>query len=101
MKPTALVVELTLERACRERFLEVAKQHAERSVRLEPGCISFQVVATEDDTDRVVLVEIYRSRAALQQHWDSVHMAQFRERTEHWVRDRKRHLGDLEIDCTS
>lgn len=97
MQPTALVVQLTLARDCRNEFLAIADKHAERSVRLEEGCLSFQVIAPEDAPDRVILVEVYRDHEALQAHWDSSHMADYRRRTGDMVRDRERILGALEI----
>jgi len=97
MQSTALVVQLTLAKDCRDEFLAIVDQHAERSVRLEEGCLSFQVIVPEDSPDRVILVEVYRDKAALQAHWDSVHMADYRRRTGDMVRDRERVLGQLEV----
>ena len=62
-----------------EDFLEAAAADARHSLEDEPGCLQFDVVRSESETDRVVFYEVYESRAAFDAHLETSHLARFRE----------------------
>jgi quinol monooxygenase YgiN len=84
-----LVVHLRAAAGQRDQLLPVVGAHAERSMRLEEGCLSFQVLVPEEEPDRVILLEVYRDGAALDAHRDSAHMAEYRTLTEQLVVERQ------------
>jgi quinol monooxygenase YgiN len=59
----ALVREAELDRA-----LQLSREHVQRS-RAEPGCIAHGVHRDADRPDRLVFVEKWESREALQRHF--------------------------------
>ena len=80
MAKTALVVKLIVHEGRMEEFLAVVRAHGERTLALEPGCLRFDLLQPADAPDTVFLYELYRDEEALQAHWDSAHMAAYRER---------------------
>jgi len=60
-------------------FLAVAREDALHSVRDEAGCQQFDVTCLQDESDRVVLYEVYDSRAAFDAHLETPHLARFRQ----------------------
>ncbi|MBN8413150.1 antibiotic biosynthesis monooxygenase [Halomonas sp. DP8Y7-1] len=72
-----------------DALLEVAP-----TVQQEEGCLRYQPAIdaprglTHDDTarsDTVTVIETWSSRAALEAHMDTPHMARFRDATADWV----------------
>ncbi len=87
---TSLVVHLEIAPAKFDEFLEIARAHGKRSVELEEGCLSFQVMLPQEEANKVILVEIYQDDDALDCHWNSDHMAAYREKTGEMVTGRQR-----------
>jgi quinol monooxygenase YgiN len=93
--PTSLVVLLRVEPTQVEGFLEIARVHAAHSMTVEPGCLSFQVMRVRDETDRVILVEVYEDDEALEAHWQSAHMQAYLERVGSMIVERQRYRCTL------
>ncbi len=89
---TGLVVHLEINPAKLSEFLEIVRAHGEFSAKNEPGCLGFQVMVPKDEQNKVILVEVYQDDAALESHWNSHHMARYRDRVEDMIADRKRYL---------
>jgi len=90
---TGLVVHLEIIAERRAEFIDLARAHGERSVRLEAGrCLSFDVFVPTDSTTQVILVEKYIDDDALQAHWDSAHMAEYLASVADLIVSRKRYL---------
>ncbi len=85
MAKTGLVVKLGIKPGHMQTFLEIALAHGATSLAREPGCERFDVLRPLEGDDTVLLYEVYRDEAALQSHWDSEHMAAYRERTRELV----------------
>ena len=51
-----------------DEALQISREHVERS-RAEPGCISHDVLTDPDRPDRLVFVERWADRAALDTHF--------------------------------
>ncbi|MBE2236234.1 MAG: antibiotic biosynthesis monooxygenase [Caldilineaceae bacterium] len=89
---TGLVVHLEIAPGRRADFVEIARAHAERSVRLEQGrCLSFEVFVPQESETLVILVEKYVDDAALQAHWESAHMADYNTRVDALIIGRSRY----------
>ena len=73
--------DIALEHA--DRFLSEMNANAEASVRLEEGCLQFDVCTGEPGT--VFLYEVYDSEEAFQVHLKSAHFLSFNATTTPWV----------------
>ncbi|HHY55981.1 MAG TPA: antibiotic biosynthesis monooxygenase [Chloroflexi bacterium] len=89
---TGLIVHLEIVPDQREAFVEIARAHGARSLRLESGrCLSFEVFVPVTSATQVILVEKYVDDDALQAHWDSPHMAEYSARVEAMITSRTRY----------
>ena len=60
-------------------FQEATRENARNSV-LEAGIARFDVLQSQDDPNRFILIEVYRSVEATQMHKDTAHYQQWRDR---------------------
>ncbi len=84
--PCVLTVQFTLAADDRADFLTGARENAALSIRLEPGCLRFDVLVPEGDGTGVLLYEIYRSRADFDLHLAAAHYLRFDLATRGMVR---------------
>lgn len=91
MANTALVVHLDIEPSKFDEFVEIARAHAANSVKIEEGCLRFDVMLPQDTPNQVILVEVYTDDAALQSHWDSPHMAAYLDKVGDMITRRNRY----------
>ena len=61
-----------------EAFEAATRENARSSVQ-EPGIVRFDVIRQEDDGDRFVLVEVYRSAADPALHKETAHYLRWRD----------------------
>ncbi|MBO69192.1 MAG: hypothetical protein CL398_12920 [Acidiferrobacteraceae bacterium] len=80
-----LVVHLNVNESCLDDYVQLITQHAQNSLRLEPGCLQFDVLFPEENSNQLILVESYEDAAALEMHKNSAHMSDYRKRTEGMV----------------
>lgn len=93
---TGLIVHLEITPEHRAEFVELARSHAVRSMRLEEGrCLGFEVFVPAESATQVILVEKYVDDAALQAHWDSAHMAEYTARVGSMITSRTRTLCNV------
>lgn len=59
-------------------FLARVATHRDNCLRLEPGCVTFEILVDDDQPGRVMLYEIYADEAALAAHRASEHLQAFR-----------------------
>ena len=71
-------VHVHVKSECVEAFKEATLANARASVR-EPGIARFDVVQQHDDTNRFVLVEVYRTPEAPAQHKETAHYQAWRD----------------------
>ena len=64
-----------------DQFKETTIENAEHSVQ-EPGIARFDVVQSQDDPTRFVLVEVYRTSDAAALHKETGHYLKWRDRVE-------------------
>jgi quinol monooxygenase YgiN len=89
---TSLIVHLEIAAEQFKEFLKIVRTHGEFSENTEPGCLSFQIMVPKEEQNKVILVEVYQDDASLEAHWNSDHMAKYREKVEDMIVDRKRYL---------
>jgi len=78
-RPHVVVAEFRLKPGCRERFLEIARNHARTSLAREPGCRQFDVV--EAGEEAMLFYEVYADAEAFARHKTEPHLERFREAT--------------------
>jgi (4S)-4-hydroxy-5-phosphonooxypentane-2,3-dione isomerase len=88
MNRIMIVVEFEVKPEYRNQFIELIKEHAQRS-RAEDGCQQFDVLLPQDDPNRVLLVEAWRDQAALDVHSKTPTLARTRETYQPWLVSRK------------
>lgn len=86
-EPVVLLIELTIAAGAMERFLALADEHARATLAEEPGCLQFDVV--REDATHVVIYEVFRDRAALEDHRACPQLSRFREQTRDLIVDRR------------
>jgi len=67
-----------------DRFVAATLRNHQGSVR-EPGNLRFDVLQSEDDPTRFVLVEIYRDAAAAAAHKTEPHYLAWRDEVAEWM----------------
>jgi (4S)-4-hydroxy-5-phosphonooxypentane-2,3-dione isomerase len=99
MAPLAILVEFVIKPGAVDRFRELILRNADLSVKDEPGCRRFDVLAVPDDPRRFVLYEIYDDAGAFDLHLASAHYKTFAAASEDLVETRSvRRLGFLRPD---
>ena len=78
--PTILIVHLDIVETRLVEFLQIIQAHGENSLQVEPGCLRFEVLVPQEPQAHVILIEAYVDDAALETHWNSEHMAEYRNR---------------------
>jgi (4S)-4-hydroxy-5-phosphonooxypentane-2,3-dione isomerase len=73
----AITVAFDLMPGTRRRFLSLVKENAASSVKLERGCLRFDVLTPLKSGPDVLLYEIYTDRAAFDAHLNSDHFLRF------------------------
>ncbi len=74
-----VLVLLTVNAEMREEFERVLMHNARESVRVDPGCLRFDVSQHTDDPNRWVLYEVYESPEAHALHRQSPHFLAYDE----------------------
>jgi len=76
-----ILVDFRLNPGCLARFTKAVRENAATSVRDEPGCRRFDVLAPRDGGERVVLYEIYDDAPAFHAHLLTAHYKHFKTET--------------------
>ncbi|MEZ5926078.1 MAG: putative quinol monooxygenase [Hyphomicrobiaceae bacterium] len=77
MSAFVIIVDFKLNPGTRPEFRKLIDVNAQTSVRDETGCRRFDVLEPEGESDRIVLYEIYDSRADLEAHIATEHYKSF------------------------
>ena len=80
--PAVLVVHLDIAKAQLNEFIQIVRAHGANSQQIESGCLQFEVLVPQDLSAHVILFEVYADDAALELHWGSDHMAEYRKQIE-------------------
>jgi len=74
----ALMVEFGVKPERRQDFLDLMRSHARMTLESEPGCERFDVLDPVDGGGSVFLYELYRDKAAVDDHMNSALLASTR-----------------------
>jgi quinol monooxygenase YgiN len=77
MSGFVIVVDFKIKPGEMVAFRRLIDENAEASVQEEPGCRRFDVLASRQEADRLLLYEIYDNRAAFDAHLKTPHFAVF------------------------
>lgn len=95
MAKVVLVVELEIEPDNFETFVDIVTKHGANSLKIEKGCLRFEVLIPRESRNKVILVEMYADNGALDSHWNSDHMAVYRKNVSNMIISRVAHRCDL------
>lgn len=82
-----VIVILEIDPARIDEFLSVAQENAAAS-RLEPGCLRFEVSRDSAKPNFFALSESYVDQAAMDAHYKTPHVANWREKSPAFVLNR-------------
>jgi (4S)-4-hydroxy-5-phosphonooxypentane-2,3-dione isomerase len=88
MNAYVILVDFVLEPGMRARFRRAIDANARASCGTEPGCRRFDVLEPVGEPDRILLYEIYDSRAAFEEHLKAPHLATFEAESAGLVRQK-------------
>ena len=77
MNGYVIMVDFKLVSGTRPQFRGLIDANARASCEFEPGCRRFDVLEPKNDPDRILLYEVYDSRAAFEEHIKTAHFATF------------------------
>ena len=86
--PLVIYVDFTIKQGAVERFRELILTNARHSLRDEPGCRRFDVLASAEEPRRIVLYEIYDDESAFDLHLRSAHYQSFAQAIDGEVEER-------------
>lgn len=95
MAKVVLVVELEISPGQLNEFVDIVTKHGANSLQIEEGCLRFEVLKPRESDNKVLLVEQYADDAALDAHWNSDHMAAYREKVSEMILSRVAHRCTL------
>ncbi len=96
MSKVVLVVELEIEPKHFERFIDIVTRHGAKSLKIEEGCLRFEVLKPKESKNKIILVEMYADDAALDAHWSSDHMNAYRKEVSNMIVSRVASRCDVE-----
>ncbi len=79
-----LVVTIDIKPGFKDPFVAAMLDDARGSVRDEPGCVRFDVVQDEKESNRIYLYEVYKDRAAFDYHLTTPHFLRWKEAVQDW-----------------
>jgi len=85
-----LVAELEIDPSQLESFKAAAKEDGETAVRVEPGCLAFNVVYDKDNPGHIRFFEVYTDADAFKAHLETAHFKKYAAATKDIVKSRKR-----------
>jgi quinol monooxygenase YgiN len=97
MSGFVIVVDFKIKPGAMQNFRRLIDENAKASVRDEPGCRRFDVLANGKDADRILLYEIYDGRAAFGAHLKTPHFAVFDRESAALVADKT--VIEYELVC--
>jgi autoinducer 2-degrading protein len=97
MSGFVIVVDFKIKPGEMKNFRRLIDDNAKASVKDEPGCRRFDVLANRQDADRLLLYEIYDSRAAFDAHVKTPHFAVFNEASAPFVADKT--ITEYDLVC--
>lgn len=79
MEKIALVVTIEYKTESKENFLIALFEHKQRCLQTESGTLQFEILSAAENTNAVVLFELYENSAALSTHDAGLSLERFKE----------------------
>jgi quinol monooxygenase YgiN len=79
MSKYAIVATITTVPGKRDEYLTFLKAHGKRCLATEPGTLQFEILLPQEETDTIMLYELYASPEAFQTHWNGASIQQMRQ----------------------
>jgi len=98
MRNFVLVVRFTLHPGAADRFMPLIIANATESIRLEPGCLQFDVAQSPEDSSLFLLYEVYEDAAAFAVHREMDHVKAFFKEADAMIADRTMYVLDRIVD---
>jgi autoinducer 2-degrading protein len=76
-----MIIEVHVKPEKRDEFLEVIKHDASHSEADEPGCLRFDVLQDNEDSNKFYYYEVYRDEAARAAHRETPHFKEYAEKS--------------------
>jgi len=80
----ALIVTINIKPGFKQQFMDSMMGDAKGSNEDEPGCMQFDVLQDNEDTNRIHLYEVYKDQAAVDAHRKAPHYTKGRETVKDW-----------------
>lgn len=78
MSKSEVILNVTMQAVrSRDTELETLLHDLQRSTRLEPGCVAYEIHRSSEKTDSFMLYERFKDQAALDAHVQSDHFQEF------------------------
>jgi quinol monooxygenase YgiN len=97
MSGFVIVVDFRIKPGAMQNFRRLIDENAKASVRDEPGCRRFDVLANRTEADRILLYEVYADRAAFDAHVRTPHFAAFDRESAALVADKS--VAEYDLAC--
>ena len=81
MAKFAIVATIKTAPGKRNEYLKHLKAHAQRCLATEPGTLKFEILLPQEETDTIMLYEVYASREAFEAHWTGPSIQQAKQDT--------------------
>ena len=85
MSRLSLVPKFTIKPKQMDAFMSAVLRQRDNCLKLEPGCLYFDVLRLEEAPNEVLLYEVYADQAAITAHRETPHYAQFKSDTSELV----------------
>jgi quinol monooxygenase YgiN len=82
MAEFALIATIKTVPGKRDEYLKHLKAHAQRCLATEPGTLNFEILVPQQESDTLMLYEVYASPEAFQAHWTGPSIQQIRRDAE-------------------
>lgn len=84
-----VIVDIVVKKEFVENFKEAVLRQGENSVRLEEGCLGFDILEDPEDPTRITLYESYTDAATFHDvHRETPHFKEYARITAPWVENK-------------
>jgi quinol monooxygenase YgiN len=78
-KPMYRIAKIKVETTQLEQYTSALKEQMNAAIKLEPGVLSYNVVADKKDATQITILEVYASLEAYQSHILTTHFKKYKE----------------------
>jgi quinol monooxygenase YgiN len=89
MTPFTILAEFRIKAGAFETFKRLVMDNAARSLAIESGCRTFDVLKPSAESDRILLYEVYDDESAFQAHSRTSHFLEFDALSKHLIIGKK------------